>query len=216
MPHRGNLTDAERRMTTDPVAFLANNVVIVRSPNGAKRLGAQYWQLQPAATGDFETSTADIAHRKNRKGAAMPVYNLRQADEGAIHAYYLHWMENDVVQITLGGAADFFITATMNGCSLSHAVVEGTTFVAHHNDKDGSGRASEIEAQDIAHRDTARYFHQAAYRKTRGVFKKVVDSRYFATVLGVRLGDAWSFCSASRKLYSGTSKWSHKGVKSVV
>lgn len=214
MAHRGNLSEQERALVETPEVFLAGNVVIVRSPIAAKRINAQYWSLIPADTGNFETSTGDVAALKNRKGASVPCFNLRQDDNGAIHAYYLHWQEDDVLQLNLGGDADFFITATMNGCSLSYSTVGGTV-VAHHNDKQGSGRATEIESQQIQNKANATYFHQADYRKSRGIIRKSIDSQYFATVVGFRDGNVWRFVSASRKLYSGTSNWSHKGVKVI-
>ena len=119
MAHRPDqMSDADRQLLADPAAFLQNNIVIVRSPIGAKRNGPQYWKLIPTQTADFVTSTGEVAHRKNCRGRIIPCYNLRQSDEGGIQAIYVHWEENNVVPGVLpSGAddADFFITATMNG-----------------------------------------------------------------------------------------------------
>jgi hypothetical protein len=160
LAHRtAQLSTEESAFVNDPAAFLDANVVIVRSPSSANRTGVRYWSL--------------IA-----------------ADTGAIHSYYLHFGLDIPVEASLSPVAadvEFFITATMNGCSFSFAQASpnAAAHIAHHNDHAGSGVTATIESQPIAHAATAQYFHQADYRKSRGL-KNTIDGRYFATLVGKR------------------------------
>jgi len=131
-----------------------------------------------------------------------------------LSAYWLPWSENSSWSVQLGADADFFFTATMDGCSL--AISSGATpIVTHANYKspDNPGVASEeltrerIDQQHAALGvDVSRTLMKSRYAaravlKERGINKMVTVVGFRNTATGV-----WSFYWQRRKVIYGDAK----------
>lgn len=55
--------------------------------------------------------------------------------EGSIRCYFLPWRQNQITHMALGNDADFFFTATLDGCSVYVVGAESSPVVYHANAK---------------------------------------------------------------------------------
>jgi hypothetical protein len=218
MPHRfGQMSDTERAFVADLPTFLKTNIVIVKRRPAGMTAGETYWSMAPGA--DF--GGALTGRKKNRDGQIIPVWDIEPDANGGIYAYYLHYSMNGVAQISLGigpGDPSMFITANLNGCSISHAQAHNAAaYLAHHNDQLGGNNPTTIEGQAILAQN-AEYLHQADYRKVRS---GAIDTHYEATVIGERKGTVWHFYCQNRKTgvhnNAGVQStlWTLKGMKNL-
>jgi hypothetical protein len=215
MTHR-NLSQEEALLVNNPENFLKNNILIPKRPSMSSGSLSKitYFSLQLAS--DF--SGVIEGRKKNRKGKVIPAYDLvEDSVNGGIHAYYLHYIQNNVAPGTLGVAdtdPDFFITAALNGCSFSFAQngPNAGALVAHHNSRQDGNDPATITAQP--HAVNATFKHQADYRKIRN---GAVDTSYEGCLLGKReAGGVWRFYLQSKKGLAipdqASTVWRMKGV----
>lgn len=203
-----------------------------RLPNQGAATGVSD-QLKAAGIYDFDL-VDDNRYAEERSPAGtsrIPVYKLKPwgykagdhkvrahgveykhtAFQHTLAAFWLPWSSNSSWSVQLGPQADYFFTATMDGCSL--AISSGIApIVTHSNYKSTqrAGVASEgltrrrIEQQHQAlHTDIAKTLMKGRYaasasQKNRGINQQV-------TVVGFRnpVSNTWSFYWQRRKVILG-------------
>jgi hypothetical protein len=144
------------------------------------------------------------------KTGGTTVY-MTSKDSHPISAFWLPWSENSSWSVQLGPQADYFFTATMDGCSL--AISSGATpVVTHANYKCKINPNVTVEGRTLRkigkqHQtlgvDVDRELRRDTY--TASAAKKLAGTNFQVTVIGFRDTKAndWSFYWQRRKIVLG-------------
>ena len=161
---------------------------------------------------NVETKERDAFGKTIKKGVTRKV----TSSTTHLAAYYCPWSGDNAWSVQLDDDADYFFTATLNGCSMA---VEGGARpkVTHLNYVDAT---SKIDQHRIANEITLRYpgavprvLKKDDYTNTAkktAALDRGDQLDYRATVVGFRKSDGWHFCYQSYKtLQAGNGAQSH-------
>ncbi|WNB75611.1 hypothetical protein [Methylomonas koyamae] len=128
----------------------------------------------------------------NDKGAAVPVYNLKQTSNAmaGFKSYICDYTPDKVHYQILDQEADYCFTVTMNGCTfgIGSQADDGTVMVTHGN-MNSSGLGEEYgEAVDSLMGSGTLYITPHMYAR-----KSADETRKNLTTFGIRINGTWNF-----------------------
>ncbi|MBP2301447.1 hypothetical protein [Azospirillum picis] len=174
--------------------------LIQGDPDGFFRRNAVYWICAPSSVSaptlsNFTVRRHDIQVEYYSPGkyglfggwnADGHSYQIVEDGSGAAQGCFLPWNEDFGYSIVLGGQAQFFINAMMDGCSFGCvAGPNGTVKVAHHNIQDAAGGTD--------HQAMTGTLSAFGYQHTfqRNDYRNLGNGQGLGFVTGVRVGGAW-------------------------
>jgi hypothetical protein len=202
-------------MNTKQQFMLRNTIIVNINPFNANRVKSDEPKkmTMDAAVYEFDLELSTTRTSEDTSGKRVPVYELKEfyrpelktgnflhkpgKYSHAIRAYFCPWAPGVTWSVNLGTAADYFITPTMDGCSL--AVTSGTNpMVTHANYKSTTPGKEGIASQsrtlqairDEQGDDTRFLLKKKDYVDTA---KKEEGTNSEVTVLGFRENGSWSF-----------------------
>lgn len=189
---------ANKQFLSNVSNFLANNILVVNISNNAN---SKKFMVPQNGGNCGHLITVNISKSKYDKGTidggrTCPVYQVDEETgkigkySHAFSAYYLPYANNNFATMTLGNAADFFFTDTMNGCSFGRDNTQNPT-VAHLNYTKGKVEGAEIDQSQIDSKFDSLFGQGNGRRFKKSDYKKGVAD--YVTLVGVRMNGQWQF-----------------------
>jgi hypothetical protein len=136
----------------------------------------------------------------------------------AIRAYWVPWSKDSAWSVQLGDAADYFFTATMDGCSLAISsgnapiVTHGNYRFLHDEGRVSTARTlTEMASHHVTtlNTDVGAILGKHQYAATHA--EKTQGTNYLVTVVGFRdtIRNTWSFYWQRRKMLVGAHQGGH-------
>jgi hypothetical protein len=222
-----NMNGANKRFMAGKHTWLRNHLIIYNVRRGTANPYNQTLSTVGTELPVKEFDLRKVGGIQMENGSAGKEYelygldDLRKGSEPSVgtftkpvRAYFLPWGSGKTYRGKLGSNADYFFTPTLNGCTFAHDGAGPNPGVAHSNFVNPVTTQADQGAMDA---DLTNVFGGAMPNRTliKTNYKRAPtgEEDYRATVIGIRVGNAWRFYYQNYKAESlGTGKMTYTGL----